>query len=364
MILTVQIKLLPTPEQSQALQKTLETVNAACNRLSEMAWNKKEFRQFPLQKLFYRQIRSEFPLSAQVTVRLIAKVSDSYKLDQDAQRTFRKYGAISYDGRILTFSPTGDTLNIWTINGRAKMSFVCGEKQRKLLELSKGESRLILRNGQWFLFVSVDVPDALEQEAIGWLGIDLGLVNIAQDSDGKTYGNSPKILSIRNRRFRQRKRLQSKRTRSANRVLHRISGREGRFVKQANHEIAKQIVTEAKRTKRGIALEDLKHIRSRIRANRKQRRILHSWTFADLQAKIAYKSRLIGVRVKFIDPRNTSRTCPACGCIDKKNRKTRDLFECISCGFTDNADTVGAENIRVAAIDRPNERKGVRVHAQ
>ena len=82
--------------------RTLETVNAACNRLSGLAWEAKQFGQYSLHKRFYRQIRDEFPLSAQVVVRLNAKVADAYKLAQDTRREFRPRGSIAYDARILS----------------------------------------------------------------------------------------------------------------------------------------------------------------------------------------------------------------------------------------------------------------------
>jgi len=344
-----------------ALRETVETTNAACNRLSKLAWDKKSFRRFAMHRLFYKQIRAEFPLTAQIVIRLNAKVADAYKLDQKTQRTFRKHGSISYDCRILDFQLAASTVNIWAIGGRiTRLPFACGEHQRKLLELPKGESDLIFRKDKWYLNVTVDVPEELEQKAIGWLGIDLGLVNLAQSSDGHTFGNARMVAGIRNRRWRQRKRLQKKGTRSAKRVLRRLSGRESRMMKLENHVISKQIVGVAKRTKRGIALEDLTHIRARIRANRKQRRILHSWAFADLQAKIAYKSRLVGVPVRFVDAHNTSRTCPACGSVSKKNRPARDKFACQSCGFTADADTNAAcEIARRGAVIRPHEQASV-----
>lgn len=352
--LTVQLKLLPSTEQAKTLRQTLESANAGANRLSRLAWEKKEFRQFPMHRLFYRQLRNEFPLSAQIVVRLNAKVADAYKLDYRRQRVFRKHGSISYDARILHFQLPASTVSIWTVNGRIKkLPFICGGRQRKLLEFPKGESDLILRTNQWYLNVTVEVPEAQEIEAMEWLGIDLGLTNLAQSSDGETFGNARKVAGLHGRRKRQRKRLQKKGTRSAKRVLRRISGRESRFMRHVNHEISKQIVGVAKRTKRGIALENLRHIRSRIRARKEQRRILHSWAFADLQEKIAYKGRLVGVPVKFVDARNTSRTCPMCGSISKKNRPTRDKFACQSCGFTADADTNAACNIAGRAVVIP-----------
>lgn len=50
-----------------------------------------------------------------------------------------------------------------------------------------------------------------------------------------------------------------------------------------------------------------------------------------------------------LDPRNTSRTCPPCGHVSGENRATQEKFECVKCGHTANADTVGALNVAVRA---------------
>jgi putative transposase len=67
-----------------------------------------------------------------------------------------------------------------------------------------------------------------------------------------------------------------------------------------NHCISKQVVKKAERTERGIALENLTNIRERVRARKPQRLLLHSWSFADLQNKIAYKAQRAGVPVVFV----------------------------------------------------------------
>lgn len=146
MKLTAQVKLQPTPEQSDALLRTLETANVACNALSESAWEAKEFRQFPLHKLCYSKIRTDFPLTAQIVVRLIAKVADAYKLDRDVQRTFRKHGSISYDVRILSWNMGENSVSVWSLDGRLKIPFVCGEHHRELLTFQRGETDLVYRN--------------------------------------------------------------------------------------------------------------------------------------------------------------------------------------------------------------------------
>ena len=82
---------------------------------------------------------------------------------------------------------------------------------------------------------------------------------------------------------------------------------------------------------------------------------MHSgWAFFQLRAFLSYKAAIAGVKLVAVDPHNTSRTCPACGYIDKANRKSQSEFVCKSCGFAANADLVGATNIaRRADVSRP-----------
>ena len=354
--LVVQIQLKPTGEQAAALTETLRRANAACNWISDRAWAAQSFRQFDLHKLAYHDARAAFDdLSSQVIVRCIAKVADSYKLDKLTRRTFRPLGAISYDARILSWRE--DSANIWTVTGRQRIPFVCGDHQRALLKYERGETDLILRDRKFYLFVTVDVPDTEERKTLGWLGVDVGVVNIATTSDGKNFSGTH-LNALRGRAFRLRKKLQAKGTKSAKRLLKKRRRKESRFASHVNHVISKQIVTAAERTGRGIALEKLDGIRARIRASRSQRRSLHSWAFADLQSKIGYKAKRAGVAVCFVDPRNTSRECRVCGHTEKANRKTRDRFACLACGHSADADANAASVIASRAIViRPNADK-------
>jgi len=234
--------------------------------------------------------------------------------------------------------------------------FVAGERQMQLLQTRLGETDLLYHRGNWYLLATCDVQEPDPQDVDDVLGIDLGVTNIATDSDGTIYSGST-VKGVRYRQRRLRNKLQKKGTLSAKRRLRQLSGQEARFAKDVNHTISKRIVREAQRTKRGIALEDLKNIRTRVRARKSQRTVLHSWSFFQLQACIAYKAALAGVGVVLVDPRNTSRTCPACGHIDKANRPNQATFRCVSCGCAGHADTIAAENIRVlgrAAVMQPH----------
>jgi putative transposase len=349
------LKLLPTPQQADALQRTLETANAACDYISQLAWQSKTFRQFPIHRLTYGAVRETFGLAAQLTVRCIAKVADAYKLDRKTQRTFAPLGAVAYDERILSYTHANTAVSIWTLDGRQEIPFVCGERARQLLAFRRGEIDLAFVRGAWFLFATTEIEAPEPIDVDDALGIDLGVTNIATDSDGETHSGKA-IKNVRYRHRRLRNKLQKKGTKRSRYRLKLLSGQERRFTKDVNHCLSKRIVAKAERTKRAIALEDLTHIRTRIRAKRSQRATLHSWTFAQLRSFIAYKAQLRGVAVHFVDPRNTSRTCPSCGYCAKENRKTQASFVCTSCGLAGPADVIAARNIRVlsrASVSRP-----------
>lgn len=354
MNLTAKVKLLPTAEQAQLLQRTLEVANAACDRISNVAWKEKTFGQYSLHHLVYPDIRAKFGLAAQVVVRCISKVADAYKTGRKTKRTFQPFGGIAYDSRILSFNLEQFTVSIWTVGGRQRMAFVCGPRQRELLLGQRGESDLCLVDGAFYLFATceIETPEPIDVE--GFLGVDLGVKNIATDSDGNVYSGS-KVNGLRKRHAKLRAKLQAKGTRAAKRLLKKRRQKEARFAHHINHCIAKELVLRAKDTGRGIALEDLTGIRKRVTVRRAQRRQHHSWSFFDLRTKIEYKARRAGIPVTLVDPRNTSRTCPACGRIDKRNRPDQGTFSCVSCGHCGHADTIAAGNVaRRAAVNRPN----------
>jgi putative transposase len=256
--LTVGIKLKPTKEQAQALHETLDRANRAANEISRVAWEKKVFGQFGLQKLTYKSIREQFGLSAQVVVRVTAKVADAYKLDKRKQRVFRLDGGIAFDDRILRYGT--DYVSIWTLQGRQQIPFVCGVRQRRLLSSRQGESDLVLRKGKWYLFATVNIIEPLpEEDPEGWLGVDFGITRIASDSEGQSFSGA-QVRNLRKRHRRLRARLQSKGTKSAKRLLKKRSLKEKRFAKDINHQISKAIVDKAQRTKQVIVLEDLKSV--------------------------------------------------------------------------------------------------------
>jgi IS605 OrfB family transposase len=353
--LTAKVKLQPTVEQALLLRQTLETVNRACDYISTRGWETKTFNRFRLQKLTYSESRCRFSLTAQVVIRCLSKVADAYTLDRKHKRRFRPHGGIAYDNRILNWRMADRTVSIWCMGGRQIIPFVAGPRQLELLAHQQGETDLATIDGQWYLFAVCEVEEPAPGDVLDVLGVDLGVVNLAVDSDGNVH-SSAQVNGLRHRHRRLRQKLQAKGTRAAKRLLKKRSGKEARFAADVNHTVSQRIVATAQGTGRGIALENLHGIRSRITARRPQRATLHSWSFFQLRSFIDYKARRLGVPLVLVDPRNTSRTCPACGAMDKANRVSQSVFSCVVCGFSGLADYIAALNIRVlgrAAVIRP-----------
>jgi IS605 OrfB family transposase len=349
MKLVAVVKLKPSREQAKQLADTLERCNQAATWLAQIGFDAKCFRQFDLHKMAYADLRDRYGLAAQVAVRTIAKVADAFKVNREVAPKFRKHAAQPYDERIFRFVTGGNAASIWTLDGRIVVPCVMGEHQRRLFAFQKGEVDLCLVRGKWYLAATCDIPETEEFSADDWLGVDLGLVSIASDSDGTSYSGA-KIEALRAKLARRRRGLQKCGTKAAKRRLKKLAGKQARFQKHTNHTISKALVLDAERTGRGLALENLKGIRNRVTASRDQRARLGNWAFAQLSSFVSYKAKRAGVPVVFVDPRNTSRECRKCGCIDKRNRPDQATFKCISCGHSANADTNAALNIRQRVI--------------
>lgn len=362
---TLKTRLYPSEEQAHQLLKTMESFNAACNIISQIAFENKTFGKIALQRLCYYQIRDELKMSAQMVVRAIGKVAESYsdKNKRDTLHTFKPHGAIVYDDRILTVKSI-DTVSILTLDGRIFVPmFVC-EYHSSIINNAlrvRGQADLGYIDGKFFLFLVAELPDKPENVLEGFLGVDLGIAKIATTSDGKYYSGA-KVKNLRRRNFKLRQKLQAKGTKSAKRLLKKRRRKESRFATDVNHCISKKLVQVAKGTKRAIVLENLKGIRERARKGTRKtvcktmRQALSSWAFYQLRQFIEYKAQAAGVQVIYVDPRNTSRTCSKCGHVDKKSRRDQEHFVCTACGHALNADINAALNIarRGAEVIQPN----------
>jgi putative transposase len=237
---TVAVKLAPTPEQHAALLAMLERFNTACNAIADTAFRQRLANKIALQKLIYYDVRERFGLSSQMTVRAIAKVVEAYKRDRSVRPVFRPHGALTYDERIMTWKGLA-TVSLLTLVGRQLVSMRLGVYQTARWDQLHGQADLTLREGVFYLCATLDVPDVPIAHIDDYLGVDLGIVNLAADSDGRTY--TGESIDRQRRRYAHRRRnLQRKRTRAAKRKLQRIGRSQARFQRDSNHCISKALV--------------------------------------------------------------------------------------------------------------------------
>jgi IS605 OrfB family transposase len=350
MKLTLQIKLLPDDDQSESLVNTIKEANRVCNAISEIAWENKVFNQFKIHRLCYHSFRKSCNLSSQVIVRCISKVADAYKLDRKTKRTFRELGAITYDPRIMSYK--GEVVSLWSVDGRLKIPFICHNK--KYLPYVKGEADLVYKKGKFYLFQTVEIPEESIDDVEEFIGVDFGQTDIAVLSDETNY-NSDELKNVRKRYSKVRASVQSKGTKNSKTLLKRLSGRERRFVSITSHTIAKRIVEKAKAEGKGIAIEDLSHIRKTAKPKSKQQKTeLNRWSFYQLRQYLSYKALLSGVLLVVIPPAYTSQTCSICNHIGIRNGKR---FRCEHCGNTMDADYNAARNIAAwgRSVNRPEK---------
>lgn len=365
MKIVTQVKLMPKADQAAALRSTLRTVNEAANWVSGVAFERGVPREYELRKHTYAELKAQ-GLGAQAAQHVIKKTRDAYttleanikagNLGKPASKrrrkaeskpiVFRPEAAQPYDDRCLSWQYDQQTVSIWTTAGRLRgVRFACSpDALRMLREHRKGESDLIERDGAFYLIAVCDIPEPEAYEPAGFVGVDLGIVNIATASTG--YRAAGRGLNRhRKRQLDLRKKLQAKGTKSAKRLLKKRSRKEARHTANVNHIISKTIVTTAERTGSGIALEDLTGIRSRVRLRKDQRTFLHSWSFHQLGQYIEYKAKRAGVPLVYVDPAYTSQQCSECGHIDRKNRVDQATFACRSCGALMHADDNASHNI-------------------
>jgi IS605 OrfB family transposase len=355
-----------TAVQRDALIQTLLKVNEASNWLSEKVVALKTCNTVKVHHAAYYELRERFGLPAAWACVVVRRVCNAYKRRKPKERfkkviQFKNFSSVDLNKELFAFRGL-DRVAITTVgHGRQVFPIEWGNYYTQRLKFVRKTAQLVYRKdlNSFFIVVYAEIEEQPTIVPTSWLGVDVGIKNVAVDSLGNFYGGEE--ITLRRLHYKEKRRELQKRkalkrklgldTRSIRRALRRISKKERNFTKTALHTVSKRIVTAAKTLSLGIALEKLGGTRERITATaRRQSRYLYScWSYHTLQQFITYKARLNGVPVVFVSPKHTSTTCPKCGYQDKKNRKSQAEFKCRQCGYEANADYVAALNLALRA---------------
>ena len=184
----IQIKLLPTAEQADALEETMRRFNAACNWVAERAFERQLANRYALHKLYYYEVRETFDLPADIAILTFAQVASCYKRDKSKQVSFRPLAALPYRKGAFRYKGL-EQLNIKTADGqRHDIPMVMGDYQAEQFGNVKLFAELVRRkDGMWFLMATVEHEPEPPCDTDDFLGVNLGVESLATDSDGEMH---------------------------------------------------------------------------------------------------------------------------------------------------------------------------------
>jgi putative transposase len=374
-------RLAVSPSDEKLLRDTIKQWKQGCQIAVNKAWERCHSKS-DIQQLAYDDVREATSLSSQHAILACHQAAENIKSCISRRQDGKKASkptytspTITYDSRTMTLFPEKEEVTLTTHgdHSRARVSLVLPDEETGYQyqyfdsdEWESTESTLHYRDGEWYLHIGFRnlTQDAEEETTENGtvLGVDLGVNEIAVTSTARFF--SAGELNHKRREFKRvRGNLEDRGTRNAHRVLQAVSGRENEYVKHILHRVANGIVEEALRYDcDGIVFEELDGIRERL-----PKADWHSeWAFHRLYEYVEYKAEAEGVFVDTTNPKNTSIRCAECGSIHRKNRSTRERFECQGCGNRNHADYNAAKNVADVYLRREQQssrRRGVSQYA-
>lgn len=241
-------------------------------------------------------------------------------------------------------------------------------------------ARVTHRNGRWHIAFTTPPAEKITAGTGAVAGIDRGVKNTLATSQGRMV-QAPALTPGESRRFLALQRRLARQTRDAKKARRRLSecrNREKtldqlavlrRRLDDRRRDWVETTTTELTRTYDLIAVEDLRvtnmvrrpkpkpdldpdqsgaflpnGARAKAALNRAILASVWGWFLNRLEQKMPE-----GAVVR-VDPKNTSRTCAACGHCAPGNRESQAVFECEACGHAAHADTNAAVNILMRAL--------------
>jgi putative transposase len=399
-IITAKLKLATTQEQFEALRQTQLAYRDALNAVSRFAFSQgKTSTVSRLHKGMYAELRARYQLPSQLACSVQRQVAATYKglwtklkknvEHRRAKITTKRFKGLDkpprYSSPTVQYTYERDytfqcdrRVSVGTLDGRISIPYQGYDKHIALIRAGAtiGDAKLWYdrQKKTFYLLVSlsIDVAEPTYEQFKEVVGVDAGIRYLAvtsTETGNASFHPGKRTRHQANHYARLRKRLQHKGTRGAKRRLRRIEQRERRLKAQANHRIAKQVITEHPHAL--IGLENLTDIRERTKRKKRKRkkngkgteqvspkarkanRVYSQWSFAELQALISYKAALAGSLASKVDADYTSKACPMCGHTTDANRPRKGLlFVCQNpkCGYTLHADLIGARTVTMRTL--------------
>ncbi|WP_410686247.1 RNA-guided endonuclease InsQ/TnpB family protein [Avibacterium paragallinarum] len=213
--------------------------------------------------------------------------------------------------------------------------------------------------GRFFVSIQTEFEYEIPTHKGGEIGIDMGVARFATLSNGEFLEPLNAFKTYKGKLAKLQRQLKNKVKFSQNwqklkakiaKLHHKIANCRKDFLHQTSSKISKNHamiyiedlqVSNMSKSAKGTAETPGKNVAAKSGLNRS---ILDQGWF-EFRRQLDYKTQWQGGFLVAVPPQNTSRTCPYCGHVAKENRQTQANFECVECGYTENADVVGALNV-------------------
>ena len=200
--------------------------------------------------------------------------------------------------------------------------------------------------GKWYISIAVDVQKDTTLPKTGkYIGVDLGVKDIAITSDGFKFANprwinkSEKKLKRLQHELARRKRASKRRERTRLRLA-----RQHNRVANQRKDWLHKITTYLVRNYDVISLENL-NVRGMVK-NHNLAKAITNVAFGEFKRQIEYKAQMYGKQIYRVDrffP--SSKTCSVCGCIQDKMPLHIREWTCPDCGAYHDRDINAATNL-------------------
>ena len=213
--------------------------------------------------------------------------------------------------------------------------------------------------GRFFVSIQTEFEYEIPTHKGGEIGIDMGVARFATLSNGEFFEPLNAFKTYKGKLAKLQRQLKNKVKFSQNwqklkakiaKLHHKIANCRKDFLHQTSSKISKNHamiyiedlqVSNMSKSAKGTVEAHGKNVKQKSGLNRS---ILDQSWF-EFRRQLDYKTQWQGGFLVAVPAQNTSRTCPCCGHVAKENRQTQANFECVECGYTENADVVGALNV-------------------
>ncbi|MEM0328055.1 MAG: transposase [Thermoproteota archaeon] len=196
----------------------------------------------------------------------------------------------------------------------------------------------------------ITVKKSVEPKAEKWASFDVNLTNITDFIDGEIKRYDLRELYHIHRTYetkRQRiQKLSKIKPLTSRRLLEKYSKREENRAKDFMHKLTTATVRELKEVRSGAILEDLKNIKEKVlRKSKENNRKLSKWNARTFQFMLEYKLKWLNLPTKYVNPKNSSKTCPVCS--GSMASYLGRLMKCEKCGLAMDRDIVAVLNLQM-----------------